>query len=92
VVGFLSGEARQGRVGVGWATLVRVDVAAAFVPTLVVTDVDRALDEIVATTGAGSAAVAMPSCANCSAAPRRRKPTSSGGSSVASSARVRSPG
>jgi DNA ligase-1 len=56
VVGFLSGEARQGRVGVGWATLFRVEVTSAAVPTLGVIDVDRALDEIVATTGAGSAA------------------------------------
>jgi DNA ligase-1 len=56
VVGFLSGEARQGRIGIGWATLLKVDVAPAAEPTLEVTDVDRALDEILVTTGSGSAA------------------------------------
>jgi DNA ligase-1 len=56
VVAFLSGETRQGRVGVGWATLLRVDVTPAAEPTLEVVDVDRALDQIVATTGSGSAA------------------------------------
>jgi len=54
VVAFLSGETRQGRLGVGWATLFRVDVTPAATPTLTVTDLDRALDEIVATTGPGS--------------------------------------
>jgi DNA ligase-1 len=56
VVAFLSGETRQGRIGVGWATLFRVDVTPAAMPTLTVTDLDRALDQIVATTGSGSAA------------------------------------
>jgi len=54
-VGFLTGEARQGRVGVGWATLFRLDVAPAAVPTLTIADVDRALDKILTTTGSGSA-------------------------------------
>src|SRR5262245_50335382 len=56
VVGFLSGEARQGRIGVGWATIGGLDVAPAAVPTLEVTEVDRALDRILATTGSGSTA------------------------------------
>jgi DNA ligase-1 len=56
VVGFLSGETRQGRVGIGWATLFRLDVSPAAVPTLDVIDVDRALDQILTTTGSGSAA------------------------------------
>ena len=55
VVAFLSGETRQGRVGVGWATLFRVDVPPAAMPSLTITDVDSALDQIVATTGSGSA-------------------------------------
>jgi DNA ligase-1 len=55
VVAFLSGETRQGRIGVGWATLFRVDVTSAAMPTLTVTDVDSALEQIVATTGSGSA-------------------------------------
>src|SRR5262245_51151161 len=54
VVAYLSGETRQGRVGVGWATLFRVEVTPAVTPTLTVTDLDRALDEIEATTGPGS--------------------------------------
>jgi DNA ligase-1 len=56
VVGFLSGEARQGRIGVGWATIGRLDVAPAVAPTLEVMEVDRALDQIVATIGSGSTA------------------------------------
>ena len=55
-VGFLTGEARQGRVGVGWATVFRLDVTSAAVPTLAVADVDGALDQILVTTGSGSAA------------------------------------
>jgi DNA ligase-1 len=55
-VGFLTGEPRQGRVGVGGATVFGVDVTHAAVPTLVITDVDRAFDEILVTTGSGSAA------------------------------------
>ncbi len=55
-VGFLTGEARQGRVGVGGATVFRLDVTPAAVPTLTIADVDGALDRIVATTGNGSVA------------------------------------
>jgi DNA ligase-1 len=53
-VGFLTGAVRQGRIGVGWATAFGVDVAPARVPSLTITDVDRAVDRIVATTGSGS--------------------------------------
>jgi DNA ligase-1 len=56
VVGFLIGEPRQGRTGVGWATVARLDVAPAAVSTLTIADVDRALDQIQSTTGSGSAA------------------------------------
>ncbi len=55
-VGFLTGEARQGRIGVGWATVFRLDVTPAAMPTLAIADVDRALDQILVTTGSGSAA------------------------------------
>jgi ATP-dependent DNA ligase I len=54
-VGYLTGEPRQGRIGVGWATASGVDVAPASVPSITIADVDRALDRIVATTGTGSA-------------------------------------
>jgi DNA ligase-1 len=55
-VGFLTGEPRQGRIGVGWATAVRLDVAPATTPSLTIADVDRLLDRIQETTGSGSAA------------------------------------
>jgi DNA ligase 1 len=54
-VGFLSGAPRQGRVGVGYATVYGVDVAPAREPSLTVSDLDRAIDEIAADTGPGSA-------------------------------------
>jgi len=54
-VGFLVGAVRPGRVGVGWATLRDVDAPHARVPTLTVHDVDHAVAEVAATTGAGSA-------------------------------------
>jgi DNA ligase-1 len=56
VVGFLSGEVRQGRIGVGWATIRDLDVAPAESPTLTVADVDRAVDGLQTTTGSGSQA------------------------------------
>lgn len=55
-VGFVSGEPRQGRIGVGWRTVAAVDVAPASDPTLTVLDVDRALDRLQNTTGPGSVA------------------------------------
>ena len=53
-VGFLSGVPRQGRVGIGYATVYGTDVAPAANPSLSVDEVDRAIDEIEATTGPGS--------------------------------------
>jgi DNA ligase-1 len=53
-VSYLAGEARQGRIGIGWATLGSVDVPPAPSATLTVLDVDRAFDEIQRTTGPGS--------------------------------------
>ena len=38
-VGFLTGEARQGRIGVGWATVFRLEVAPAADPTLTIADI-----------------------------------------------------
>jgi DNA ligase-1 len=55
IVGVLSGEPRQGRVGVGWATVFRLDAAPAADPSLAVKDLDRLIDEVGATSGAGSA-------------------------------------
>jgi DNA ligase-1 len=53
-VGFLIGEPRQGRIGIGWATVSQLDVAPAVAPTLTITDVDRILDRLATTTGSGS--------------------------------------
>jgi DNA ligase-1 len=55
VVAFLAGEPRQGRIGVGWATLVAVAPVPAGEPSLTVVEVDRLLSGILATTGTGSA-------------------------------------
>jgi DNA ligase 1 len=58
-VGFLVGEPRQGRIGVGWAsvrraTLNQSDGAVAGGPSITVGDLDRALTELAGTTGSGS--------------------------------------
>ncbi len=53
-VGFLTGTPRQGRIGVGWATLSALDVSAAPTPTLTIDAVDDALTELASTSGAGS--------------------------------------
>jgi DNA ligase-1 len=54
-VGFLSGVPRQGRVGVGYATILAIRPEPAAEPTLTLIDVDRAIDEIERATGPGSA-------------------------------------
>src|SRR4030095_4766649 len=55
VIAFLSGGARQGRIGVGRAQLAAMrDVPAATAPDLEIADVDRAFDRLAAATGAGS--------------------------------------
>lgn len=53
---FLSGLIRQGRIGIGVARLFRMEHQSAAVPQLSISEVDRAFEEIAATTGAGSAA------------------------------------
>src|SRR5690349_12995529 len=54
--GLLSGVPRQGRIGVGYASLHRRAGDGAGGAPLSVGDVDRALDEILGTTGSGSTA------------------------------------
>ena len=54
LVGFLVGEPRQGRTGVGWATLRDARVAPAGEPSVDVLEVDRALSELAVTSGDGS--------------------------------------
>jgi DNA ligase-1 len=55
-VGFLTGVPRQGRVGVGYATIYGIDTPSADEPTLVVDDLDEAIARVLAMTGSGSAA------------------------------------
>ena len=56
-VAFLSGELPTGRIGVGWATLVRAQaVGSAAAPELAIGDVARFLDELLAMVGEGSSA------------------------------------
>src|SRR5688500_18233518 len=54
-VGYLSGVARQGRIGLGWASAAAFKPAKASSPTLTIEDIDHAMSEIQVTTGAGSA-------------------------------------
>ena len=54
VIGWLTGDARQGRIGVGWATVAGLTAEPATEPSLTVADLDTALDEVAVTTGPGS--------------------------------------
>jgi DNA ligase-1 len=54
VVGFLTGEPRQGRIGVGWRTLVSVEVDPAAVASLSIGELDTTLDELASLAGPGS--------------------------------------
>jgi DNA ligase 1 len=56
VTAWLSGETRQGRLGVGWRTLARMAGDPAKDPSLTVAAVDRALTDLAATSGSGSSA------------------------------------
>jgi DNA ligase-1 len=55
-VGFLTGEPRQGRIGVGWRTALAVDVRPASSPSITIVELDAALATLAATTGSGSVA------------------------------------
>lgn len=54
LVSLLAGDPRQGRIGIGWATIGRLDHAPADRASLTIADVDATLDEIAAIAGAGS--------------------------------------
>jgi DNA ligase 1 len=58
-VGFLVGEPRQGRIGVGWATLAKRaqahrDGTSGDAPGITIAELDGTLTELAATTGSGS--------------------------------------
>jgi DNA ligase-1 len=55
-VGFLVGEPRQGRIGVGWASMRDLERGAAHEPSLTIADVNATIDALVVTTGPGSVA------------------------------------
>ncbi|MCH5642949.1 ATP-dependent DNA ligase [Gordonia sp. ABSL49_1] len=55
VVAWLSGEIPQGRLGVGWRSIAKLDATPGDAPTLTVTEVDAALTALATATGAGSA-------------------------------------
>ncbi len=55
-VPMLTGAPRQGRVGIGWRTVVAIDVQPATTPSLTLHDVDRVVDEVASSTGPGSTA------------------------------------
>jgi DNA ligase-1 len=54
-VGFLSGAPRQGRIGVGHATVYRIELPPAAEASLTVGDLDRAIAEVQGAKGSGSA-------------------------------------
>jgi DNA ligase-1 len=54
-VGFLAGVARQGRIGVGYATVYGIECTPAHEASLTIRELDRAVSEVQATTGSGSA-------------------------------------
>jgi DNA ligase-1 len=54
-VGFLAGEPRQGRIGVGWSTLAALRGAPADAPSLALADADAALAGVAAAAGKGAA-------------------------------------
>ncbi len=55
-VGLLTGQPRQGRIGVGWSSLSKLDVSDANEPSLEVLEIDRWLSDLAAETGPGSTA------------------------------------
>jgi DNA ligase-1 len=53
-VGFLAGVPRQGRVGIGYATIYGIEPAPAAQASVSIHDLDRAISAVKATTGSGS--------------------------------------
>jgi DNA ligase-1 len=54
VVAFLAGSIRQGRIGIGYATLREASGPAAATASLEVAEVDRTFESVIATSGSGS--------------------------------------
>ena len=56
-VGFLTGQPRQGKIGIGWATLAGIARDPAVDPSIEILDLDAAVGQILATRGSGSASL-----------------------------------
>ena len=56
-VGFLAGVPRQGRVGVGYSTIYKLEQKPAGAASLTIEELDRAITEVQGTTGSGSPAL-----------------------------------
>ncbi len=54
VVGLMLGQQRQGRIGIGWATVGSLELIPATAPSLTVTDIDDMLTEVATISGEGS--------------------------------------
>src|ERR1700694_1003333 len=54
-VGFLTGQPRQGKIGIGWATLAGIARDPAVDPSIEILDLDAAVGQILATRGSGAA-------------------------------------
>ena len=54
VAALIAGDPRQGRIGVGWATVAALRTASAAQPTLSVADLDGMLDAVAGASGEGS--------------------------------------
>ncbi len=54
-LGFLVGEPRQGRIGVGWRTIASAEQPPAPEPSVTISEVDELLTELARTSGSGSA-------------------------------------
>jgi DNA ligase-1 len=63
-VGFLAGAPRQGRVGVGYSTIYKLEHEPVDEPSVTILDLDRAITEVQQTTGSGSAAARRQILAN----------------------------
>jgi len=56
VVGLMLGQQRQGRIGIGWATVAALELAPSNEPSLTVRDIDEMLTSIASIAGEGSVA------------------------------------
>ncbi len=54
VVGLMLGRQRQGRIGIGWATVDALDLSTAVEPSLTVRDIDEMLTMVASISGEGS--------------------------------------